>query len=259
MVRPILEKILAAKRNAVEKAKQAVPLPELMRRAREADPPRDFKAALMAKGLSVITEVKKASPSRGILAEQVDVAHLARRYEEGGASAVSVLTEEEFFLGRLDDLRQVKSAVQLPILRKDFIFDPYQVWESRAAGADAALLIASMLELVPLRQLILLARQLHVTPLVEVHDVVELGRALDAGADVIGVNARSLINFAVDLRVPLSLAPVIPPGMIKVAESGIRTRDDVVQLQQAGYDAVLVGETLMRAKDPTRKLRELVG
>lgn len=258
MMEPVLEKILAAKREAVEKARQAMPLAELMRQARESEPPRDFKAALMTKGLSIIAEVKRASPSRGVIAEPVDVSHLARQYQEGGASAVSVLTEEDFFSGSLDDLRRVKALTPLPVLRKDFIFDPYQVWESRAAGADAVLLIASVLDLVPLRQLILLAWQLQLTPLVEVHEVGELGRAIEAGADVIGVNARNLSNFAVDLRVPLSLAPVIPPGIVKVAESGIKTRDDVVQLQQAGYQAVLVGETLMRAEDPIQTLRELI-
>jgi len=258
MVEPVLEEILMAKRRSVENARQASPLTELMRQARQSDPPRDFKAALRADGLSIITEVKRASPSRGVIAEQVDISHLARQFQEGGASAVSVLTEEDFFSGTLDDLRRVKDAIQLPVLRKDFIFDPYQVWESRIAGADAVLLIASMFDLAPLRQLILLARQLQLTPLVEIHELEELGRAMDAGADVIGVNARNLSNFAVDLRVPLSLAPLIPPGIIKVAESGIKTREDVVQLQQVGYEAILIGETLMRAEDPIQKLRELV-
>lgn len=256
---PILEEILTAKRSAVERARQAVSLTELERHAREVLPPRDFKAALMGKGLSIIAEVKRASPSRGIIAEPVDVGQLARQYQEGGAAAVSVLTEEDFFSGSLDDLRRVKDAVQLPVLRKDFIFDPYQVMESRVAGADAVLLIASMLEVAPLRQLIMFTRRLQMTPLVEIHEPADLGRALNAGADVIGVNARDLGSFVVDLRDPLSLAPLIPPGIVKVAESGIQTRDDVVQLQQAGYDAILVGEALMRAEDPIRKLRELIG
>jgi indole-3-glycerol phosphate synthase len=257
MMEPILEKILAAKRQALERAKEAVPLEELMHQAREAEPPRDFRAALTTNGLPIIAEVKRASPSRGVIAEQVDVVQQARLYEEGGASAVSVLTEEDFFSGCLDDLRQVKSAISLPVLRKDFIFDPYQIWESRAAGADAILLLASVLDLVPLRQLIMLARRWQMTALVEVHELTELDRAMDAGADVIGVNARNLDTFVVDLRVPLSLAPVIPPGIIKVAESGIKTHDHVVQVKQAGYNAILVGEILMRAPDPVQTLREL--
>lgn len=256
---PILDDILTAKRHAVERAEHRVPLTELERQARRSAPPRDFKAALMAPGLSLIAEIKRASPSCGLIAEPKDIGQLARQYQEGGAAAVSVLTEEEFFSGSLDDLRRIKDAVTLPVLRKDFLFDPYQVVESRAAGADAVLLIASLFEQAPLRQLIMLTRHLQMTPLIEVHDLTDLGRALNAGADVIGVNARDLGNFVVDPHGPLALAPLIPPGIIKVAESGIHTRQDVGRLQQAGYDAVLVGEALMRAEDPIQKLRELVG
>jgi indole-3-glycerol phosphate synthase len=259
MIEQVLEKILTARRKALAKAKRAVPLAELMSQARASgSPTRDFRAALMAGGLRVIAEVKRASPSRGVIAEQVDVRGLALQYQEGGASAVSVLTEEDFFRGSLNDLRDVKDAIELPVLRKDFIFEPYQVWESRAAGADAILLIAAALDLVRLRQLILLARQLQLTSMVEVHDAAELGRAMDAGADVVGVNARNLSNFVVDLRVPLSLASFVPPGIVKVAESGIKARQDVAQLEQAGYDAILVGETLMRAESPVAALRQLI-
>ncbi|RMG50078.1 MAG: indole-3-glycerol phosphate synthase TrpC [Acidobacteria bacterium] len=258
MVEPILEKIFAAKRRAVEEAKKATPLADLMARARAMAPPRDFKGALMTGDLAVIAEVKKASPSQGPMAEQMDVAQQVRQYEEGGAAAISVLTEESFFGGHLEDLSKVKEAVSLPVLRKDFIFDPYQIWESRAAGADAVLLIASMLDMIALRQLIRLARQLRMTPLVEIHRLAELGKAMDAGADVVGVNARDLHTFVVDLGVPLSLAPVIPPGIIKIAESGIKTRADVDRLRRAGYHGILVGETLVRAERPAARLRELI-
>lgn len=258
MVEPILEKIFAARRRAVEDAKKTTPLAELMARARSMAPPRDFKAALMTEELAVIAEVKKASPSQGPMVQQMDAAQQARQYQEGGAAAISVLTEETFFGGRLEDLSKVKETVSLPVLRKDFIFDPYQIWESRVSGADAVLLIASALDMVSLRQLIRLARQLRMVPLVEVHHLDELGKALDAGADIVGVNARDLQTFAVDLRIPLSLAPVIPPGIIKIAESGIKTRADVDRLRQAGYDGILVGETLVRAERPAVKLRELM-
>jgi indole-3-glycerol phosphate synthase len=252
-----LERILNLKRLRIEAAKEAVPPEQIVEQAENAPAPRDFKAALLSDGLSIIAEIKRASPSKGVLVETLDVEQLARRYEQGGASAISVLTEEDFFAGSLNDLRRVKQVTDRPILRKDFIVDPYQVWESRAAGADAILLIASALDLKPLRQLLLLARDLNLTALVEVHGVAELGKAMDAGADVVGVNSRNLKDFGLDLQIPLSLAEVIPPGIVKVAESGVSTRDEVVLIKKAGYDAVLIGQALVQAKDPVEKLKEL--
>lgn len=258
MIQSVLETIISAKQRAVEQAQQQIPLPELVRLVRESPQPRDFKAALMGNGLSVIAEIKKASPSRGVIVETLDVCDVARQYEEAGASAISVLTEEAFFAGCLQDMQAVKQVVSLPVLRKDFIFDTYQVWESRAAGADAILLIASLFDMPVLRAFIMLARRLRMTPLVEIHTSDDLKKALDAGADLVGVNARDLNHFAVDLRVPLSLAPLIPPGIVKVAESGIKTADDLRSLRRAKFDAVLIGETLMRAERPGGKLRELI-
>jgi indole-3-glycerol phosphate synthase len=255
----VLETILAAKKESLERVKPSTPLAELKARALESLPPRAFKAALMANGISIIAEIKRASPSGGVIADVGDVADLARRYEEGGAAAISVLTEENYFSGSQYDLQRVKEVVALPVLRKDFIFDPYQVWESRAMGADAILLLASVLESVPLRELIMLARELQLAPLVEIHTRDELEKAINMSADLIGVNARDLTTFAVDIQVPLSMSKVIPPGITRVAESGVKTRDEVRRLEAQGYNAVLIGETLMRADDPVQKLKELSG
>jgi indole-3-glycerol phosphate synthase len=251
-----LERILNVKRDRIETTKAAVPLSRLVELVSNAPAPRDFKSALLSNGLSVIAEIKRASPSQGALAENLDIEQLTRCYQQGGASAISVLTEEDFFAGHLDDLRQVRSLTDLPILRKDFILDPYQVWESRAAGADAVLLIAAALELKQLRQLILLAGGLSLSALVEIHSVAELEKAMDAGADLVGVNSRNLKDFGLDLQIPLALAEVIPPGIVKVAESGISTRDEVLRVKQAGYDAVLIGQALVQAEDPIAKLGE---
>ncbi|MCS6805444.1 MAG: indole-3-glycerol phosphate synthase TrpC [Acidobacteriota bacterium] len=258
MIQSVLETIISAKQQAVEQAQQQRPLPELMRLVRESPQPRDFKAALLGAGLSVIAEIKKASPSRGVMVENLDVCDVARQYEEAGAAAISVVTEEAFFAGHLQDVQAVKQVVGLPVLRKDFIFDAYQVWESRAAGADAILLIASLFDMPVLRTFILLARRLRMATLVEIRTSDDLKKALDAGADLVGVNARDLNHFVVDLRVPLSLAPLIPPGIVKVAESGIKTAEDLRSIRQAKFDAVLIGETLMRAEHPGGKLRELI-
>jgi indole-3-glycerol phosphate synthase len=253
-----LERIVKLKRVRVDEARKTAPLSRLMEDAATAPEPRDFKAALCSNGLSIIAEIKRASPSKGALVEHLDIEQLARDYQAGGAAAISVLTEEDFFAGSLDDLRRVKQTTGVPVLRKDFIVDPYQVWEARAAGADAILLIASVLDLPHLRRLLLLARDLELSALVEIHDLEELGKAMDAGADVVGVNSRNLKDFGLDLQVPLSLAGMIPPGIVKVAESGISTRDEIAQIKEAGYHAALVGQALVQAPDPVAKLRELL-
>jgi indole-3-glycerol phosphate synthase len=222
---------------------------ELAAAARDAEPARDFVTALAGDGLGVIAEIKRRSPSAGELAAGLDSAGQAVRYQAGGASAISVLTEPEFFDGSLDDLRTVRGNVDLPVLRKDFILDPVQIWESRAAGADAVLLIIAVLG-AEVKRLIAVAADAGMTALVEVHDEQEAQVALEAGGDVIGVNNRDLTTFATDLAVAEKLAPILAPARIKVAESGIADVADASRMAVAGYDAVLVGEAAVRADDP---------
>lgn len=200
--------------------------------------------------VSVISEVKRASPSKGALADIPDPAELARAYEAGGAAVISVLTEERRFKGSLADLREVRAAVGIPLLRKDFIVTPYQIWEARAAGADVILLIVAALDQPDLASLLELATSLGMTPLVEVHTVEEIARAIDAGANVIGVNSRNLKTLEVDITTFARLAPHVPDSAIRVAESGVRGPEDVVTYAQSGADAVLVGEALVIGGDP---------
>jgi len=258
----ILEQILEAKRAEMERRRREEPLATLEQRARETPLPLNFSGALWGSGVRLIAEVKKASPSRGVLCPDFDPMALARTYAENGAAAVSVLTEADHFQGSLEHLSQVKTAVAdagLPILRKDFIFDPYQVYETRAYGADALLLIVAMLEPAQLRELLGIAQSLWVQALVEVHSQAELEVALEAGAEVIGINHRDLQTFQMDMGLAGRLRPLIPQGTIVVAESGIHSREDVAQLKKAGVNAVLVGEALVTAPDVAAKVRELAG
>ena len=217
-----------------------------------------FSGALSRDGFNVIAELKKASPSRGVLRENYAPATLAQSLESAGAAALSVLTEEEFFRGSLGDLKEAKKATQIPILRKDFIVDPWQVLEARAAGADAFLLIVAILDDATLRELLELGRSLKMEPLVEVHSREEIGRAVAAGARIIGVNNRDLRDFSVRLETSLELIEAIPENCIAVSESGLRTHEDLVRLRRAGFDAFLVGEHLMKDADPARPLRALL-
>jgi indole-3-glycerol phosphate synthase len=219
---------------------------------------RDFRAALTAKHLAIIAEVKKASPSKGVFAHRFDPAAIARSYASGGAAALSVLTDAEFFQGSLDDLQSARAAVVIPVLRKDFTLDEIHVVEAAAHGADAILLIAALLEDRALRDLREMAARYRMAALVEVHDEAELDAAIGSGADIIGVNNRNLHTFEVTLETSLSLAARIPSGVIKVSESGIDSRAAVTHLQRAGFDALLVGEHLMKAADPVAALRELL-
>jgi indole-3-glycerol phosphate synthase len=220
---------------------------------------RPFAAALARPGtISVIAEHKRRSPSRGAIREDLAPADVARRYEAAGAAALSVLTDEPFFGGQLGHLAEARSATRLPVLRKDFILDPWQVWEARAAGADAVLLIVAALEDAKLRALLAEARALGMDALVEVHDRGELGRALLAGARLVGVNNRNLRTLAVLLETSLDLAPAIPDDVAAVTESGIRSGSDLRRLRDAGFDACLVGEHLMAARDPGAALRDLL-
>jgi indole-3-glycerol phosphate synthase len=214
--------------------------------------------AYRADGVSVIAEVKRSSPSKGELATISDPAALAVDYASGGAATISVLTEERRFSGSLDDLRAVRAAVSVPVLRKDFIVTSYQLWEARACGADMALLIVAALSDPELESLVERARSIGLTPLVEVHDEEEVQRALDAGADLIGVNARNLKTLEVDRSTFARLAPRIPDGVVRVAESGVRGPHDVLEYARDGADVVLVGESLVTGKDPRTAVADLV-
>jgi indole-3-glycerol phosphate synthase len=253
----ILERILAARRRALAQAKQTTPAAKLEERAASAPPPRDFAAALRRDGHNIIAEIKKASPSRGLLRAGYNPAALAPAFETAGAAALSILTEPEFFQGSLEDLQTVRKLVSVPVLRKDFLFDSYQLFEARGAGADAFLLIAAVLQPPELRQLITLGKQLGMSALVETHTREELEGALEAGAEIIGVNNRNLRTFSVDLNTSLELIEAIPDSCLAVSESGLRSRDDLQRLRAAGFDAFLIGEHLMQAGDPAAALKQL--
>jgi indole-3-glycerol phosphate synthase len=254
----VLEDILAGVRADLAARAGLLPLADVQRLAAAAPPPCDPLPAFAAPGVAVIAEIKRASPSRGDLAPITDPAALAREYATGGASAISVLTEQRRFGGSLDDLRAIRAAVSRPLLRKDFIVDAYQLTETRAAGADLALLIVAALDGPTLRDLHARARDLGLTVLVEIHDEAELERAVDLGAALIGVNARDLKTLRVDETTFARLAPQIPDGVVKVAESGIRGPEDVTTYAAAGADVVLVGEALVRRADPRRAVAEMI-
>ena len=254
----VLEEILVGVRADLAERQRAVPLDELKRRAGRVSPARDGVAALRQPGVGVIAEVKRMSPSKGALAAIADPAALARDYEAGGASVISVLTERRRFGGSLDDLDAVRANVDVPLLRKDFVVSSYQLWEARAHGADLVLLIVAALEQNALVSLVERTVSLGMTPLVEVHDEDELRRALDAGARVVGVNARNLRTLEVDRGVFGRLAPAIPADVVKVAESGVRGPHDLLAYAACGADAVLVGEGLVTGRDPRQAVAELV-
>ncbi len=262
----ILDKIVATKREEIARAKAAVPIEKLRDQLANAPTVRDFFGALkparsVSEGLSairLIAEVKKASPSKGIIRADFDPVAIARTYEAAGASCLSVLTDEQYFQGSLDYLRQIRAAVGIPILRKDFILDTYQLVEARAAGADAVLLIAECLDDCNLRKFHNEAIDLGLTPLVEFYEPANLARVLEAGATLIGVNNRDLRTFTVDLDHTIRLRSQVPSDCLLVAESGIHTRADVLRLQEAGVGAMLVGESLMREPDIAAAVRRLL-
>jgi indole-3-glycerol phosphate synthase len=256
----ILEQIVATKRQEIERRSKETPERELEARLAGAPPVRDFRAALeKGPGLGIIAEVKKASPSAGVLRADFDPVAIARVYEANGASAISVLTDEPYFEGHLSYLAAIRATVAVPVLRKDFILDRYQVVEARVAGADAVLLIAEILGTQDLPALLRHIQDLGMQALVEIYERDNLQRVLDAGARIVGVNNRNLRTFVTSLDHTLDLAPDIPADCCLVSESGIRARADLLRLVQAGVKAVLIGETLMRAADIGRKLRELRG
>ena len=258
----ILSEILATTRTHVERCKARTPLLELRQRVSELPPTRDFRGALRnAAGTALIAEVKKASPSKGVIRRDFNAQSIARIYAENGAACLSVLTDTPYFQGRLEYLHQIRNIVSIPLLRKDFIVDPWQIYESRLEGADAVLLIVAALGKADLCSYLALARENNLAALVEVHDGEELEEALDAGADLIGVNNRDLHTFRTCLDVTLDLVKRVPPekDILLVSESGIFKRADVLQLEEAGVGAVLVGESLMRETDIGAKVRELLG
>jgi indole-3-glycerol phosphate synthase len=252
----ILSRIVEHKR--LELSRVTASLEDLERRAEEQRKTRrDFRAALAVPGISIIAEIKKASPSKGLLAEHFAPAETARTYEQGGAAAISVLTDEKFFQGSLADLQAARSAIRIPVLRKDFTIERFHVAEAAAHGADAILLIVAALDAARLRGLREYAQAFGLGVLVEVHDELELDAAIDSGADIIGVNNRNLRTFELKLETSLQLAGRIPKGAVKVSESGIHSARDVARLRDAGFDAFLVGEHLMTSGDPAAAVRAL--
>jgi len=257
----ILEEIVAANQAELESRKHRVPLAELQRLASQQPPPLDFASALRGNGIKLIAEVKKASPSKGVIRPDFDPVQIACTYAGNGASAISVLTETKHFQGSLEHLRKIGNALgnkRPPLLRKDFLYDPYQIYESRAYGADSLLLIVAILTSQKLGELLSLSRRLRMSCLVEVHNETELEVALKSGAGIIGINNRDLKTFKVDMAVTECLRPLIPEDKIVVSESGIKYRSDLEKLGKLGVDAVLIGEALMAAPDIAAKMKELL-
>jgi indole-3-glycerol phosphate synthase len=255
----ILTRIIEAKHKRLQISQTRVPEAIVKKMAATAEPVPSFRQALEnSKRVRLIAEVKKASPSRGVLKTDLDVGRLAAIYTEAGASAISVVTEEDFFQGELGWVTKIRQASSLPVLRKDFIYDAFQVYETRASGAGAILFIVAMLEPPELKELLTLAREMNLDALVEVHDETELGEALEAGASIIGVNNRDLKTFNVDVQTSLRLSKLIPDDRLFVVESGLNSKDDIEQLLDAGADAFLVGEHFVTAPDPAAALRGLL-
>jgi len=245
----------------LEYRKRRLPLAELQNIALEQPPPLDFLSAIRGENIRLIAEIKKASPSRGVIRPDFNPAEIAKIYASNGASAISVLTEERYFQGSLDYLKEVKDAMGsrgIPVLRKDFIYDPYQIYESRAYKADSLLLIVAMLQLEKLQELLGISHELAMSCVVEVHNEAEVETALRSGARIIGINNRDLATFTVDLSTTERLKPLIPSDRVVISESGINNRRDIERLKQVGVDAVLIGESLMSAPDISSKMKELL-
>ena len=257
----ILDRIVADKRAELAVARSALPLVELQERSKDAPATRPFATALRGPRVGLIAEVKKASPSRGLLRDGFDPVVLATAYADAGAAAISVLTDEKYFQGSLAHLRLIRDALPTgpPLLRKDFLFDEYQIYETRCGGADAVLLICAILEEELMRELIACANSLGMEALVEAHHEQEVQSAISAGGELIGINNRDLRTFNVDLATTERLAPLATEGAILVAESGIFRREDIRRLEACGVSAVLIGEALVTASDPAAKIRELFG
>ena len=256
----ILDEIVADVATELEKRKKSIPIAEMTKRAMAQSPPLDFAGALRGDNVRLIAEVKKASPSRGIICAYFNPLYIAKIYADNGAAAISVLTEPKHFQGNLNHLRNIKALAekQLPLLRKDFIFDSYQVFEARAYGADCILLIVAILTPQKLSELLQLSHQLGIMSLVEIHNEAELEIAVKSEAKIIGINNRDLTNFKVDPNTTARLRPMIPPDRIVVSESGIKNRADMQQLKEWGINAALIGEALLSAPDIAAKMKELL-
>ena len=254
----MLDEIIAQKKEEVKQRKKILPLAHLKKRIAQQKPPLDFTLALKGKYMRLIAEVKQASPSRGILCPNFNPTELATTYAQGGANAISVLTEASYFKGSIYHLAAIRDVVKLPLLRKDFIFDPYQVYESRAYGADALLLIVAILSHEQLKELLSIGHSLGLKCLVEVHNEGEVERALLSGAEIIGINNRDLNTFTVDINTTGQLRPLIPWQKIVVAESGIKSRKDIGKLMDWRVNAVLIGEALVTANNILTKMKELM-
>lgn len=257
----ILEEIAAKRQISIEKKKQSMPLKELVRQTQallgQENRHKSFYQSLSGSELSFICEVKKASPSKGLIAPDFPYLAIAKEYEQAGASAISVLTEPEYFLGKDEYLKEIAENVTIPVLRKDFTIDPYQIYEARLLGASAVLLICSLLEKEKLASYLALTKELHMDALVEAHDEDEVRMAIECGARIIGVNNRNLKNFTVDVENSLRLRALVPDDILFVSESGIRTREDTARLAARHVNAVLIGETLMRSQDKKKALEQL--
>ena len=255
----MLDEIVEKTKERVEKAKEIIPLDELKREVSQLEISEDFpfKEALSGDDISIIAEVKKASPSKGLIAEDFDYLKIAKEYEEAGASAISVLTEPYFFMGDDDYLKEIAEAVDIPVLRKDFIVDEYMIWEAKLLGASAILLIVSILDIVQLKRYLDLAHDLGLSAIVETHDGDEIMRAMTVGAEIIGVNNRNLNDFTVDIENSISLRRCVSGDVIFISESGIKTKEDVARLKENDVDAVLIGETLMKSDDKKAMISEL--
>jgi indole-3-glycerol phosphate synthase len=256
----ILDDIVADKIPEIEKRKRGLPLEELEKQIQEQSPSLDFASALKGDSIKLIAEVKKASPSKGVIREDFSPIDIARTYAQNGAAAISVLTDEKYFMGSLDYLRNIRKALDtpVPLLRKDFILDKYQVYEARAAGADAILLIVAILKPRKLSELLELSHQLGMQSLVETHNESECNIALNSGAGIIGINNRDLRTFTVDLKTTGRLKQLIPPDRIVVSESGIKDRNDIERLKGWNIDAVLIGESLMASADIAAIMKEFL-
>jgi indole-3-glycerol phosphate synthase len=254
---PRLEELVEATRDAVTRRQRERSLSDLAAEVETGREGRPFAEALWRPGTSVVAEYKRRSPSAGTIRDGASCADVVTAYERGGAAAISILTEEQHFGGSLADLREGRAATELPIVRKDFTIDPYQLYEAKVAGADGVLLVVGSLEQGDLASLYAQARELDLDALVEIHDDEELERALDLDCDVIGINNRNLEDFSVDIQRTFDLLADVPAGKVVVSESGIHHRGQIEELEQVGVDAVLVGEALMRAPDPERAVREL--
>ncbi len=255
----ILQKIVENKREEVARQKGILPLGELRQMFADRPPTRDFEGAIRDRDCAVIAEVKRSSPSKGRIRKDFDPVGIAGIYEDNGASAISILTERKFFEGNAAYVPQISSVVGLPLLRKDFIIDPYQIFETRVLGADALLLIARILEQGQLQEFLGFASELGLAALVEVHNEADVEKAVSSGARIVGINNRDLATFRTDLDVSIRLTRMVPKDVTVVSESGISSRGDIERLMGGGIHAFLIGESLMREKDVGKKLRELLG